>query len=155
MGAVWARPLFPLTASLLPSSSSLTGLYLGKKIIIISSLSVQQQKSCSLPIVLPSWATRIQQHTGQRCSETHNGRVTKSVTNQKELLPYCVCFSPDASSPERVRLVVSRLSLFFGLQAILPDGLINRHVVREQVVPNVELQSVTNISRIQELRRLK
>lgn len=29
VGAVWARPLFPLTASLLPSSSSLTGLYLG------------------------------------------------------------------------------------------------------------------------------
>lgn len=28
VGAVWARPLFPLTASLLPSSSSLTGLYL-------------------------------------------------------------------------------------------------------------------------------
>lgn len=31
MGAVWARPRFPLTASLLPSSSSLTGLYLGGK----------------------------------------------------------------------------------------------------------------------------
>lgn len=31
VGAVWARPLFPLTASLLPSSSSLTGLYLGEK----------------------------------------------------------------------------------------------------------------------------
>lgn len=28
VGAVWARPLFPPTASLLPSSSSLTGLYL-------------------------------------------------------------------------------------------------------------------------------
>lgn len=45
VGAVWARPLFPLTASLLPSSSSLTGLYLGGGGISISETIYAQFQS--------------------------------------------------------------------------------------------------------------
>lgn len=66
-------------------------------------------------------------------------------------VPYCVCFGPDASSPQWVCLVVCRLPLFFCLKTVLPHSLVHRHVVGQQVVTDVELQSVADAARVQEL----
>lgn len=70
------------------------------------------------------------------------------------MLPYCVRFSPDAGSAQRVGLVVCRLALLLRLQAVLPHRLVHRHVVGQQVVADVELQPVPHAARVQELRRL-
>lgn len=65
-----------------------------------------------------------------------------------------MCFGPDAGSTQRIGLVVCRLALLLRLQAVLPHCLVNRHVVGQQVVADVELQPVPHAARVQELRRL-
>lgn len=65
-----------------------------------------------------------------------------------------MCFGPDASSPKWVCLIVCRLPFFFCLKTVLPNSLIHCHVVWQQVVTNIELQSVTHAAGVQELSRL-
>ena len=71
-----------------------------------------------------------------------------------ERVPYGVRLGPNAGAPQRVGLVVGGLPLLLGLQAELPHGLVNRHVVGQQVVADVELQSVAHAAGVQELSRL-
>lgn len=46
---------------------------------------------------------------------------------------------PNASSPQRVALVVCGLPLVLGLDTELPDCLIHGHVIRQQMLADVEL----------------
>lgn len=69
-------------------------------------------------------------------------------------VPDGVCFGPDAGTAQRVGLVVRRLPLFLGLQAVLPHGLVDGHVIGQQRLAHVELQPVANTARVQELGRL-
>lgn len=50
-----------------------------------------------------------------------------------------MCFGPDASTTERVGLIVSALPLLLWLQAELTHRLVHGHVVGQQVISNVEL----------------
>lgn len=63
----------------------------------------------------------------------------KKVSLKKHFLPYCMCFGPDASSPQWVCLIIRRLPFFFCVKAVLSYSLIHSHVIWQQVVTNVEL----------------
>lgn len=74
-----------------------------------------------------------------------------SYTKWRVHIPYCVCFGPDPGATKRVGLIVSALALLLWLQAELTHRLVHSHVVRQQVISNVELQPVAHAARVQEL----
>lgn len=77
-----------------------------------------------------------------------------SYTKWCASIPYRVRFGPDASTAERVGLIVSALALLLWLQAELTHCLVHSHVVRQQMISYVELQPVAHTARVQELSRL-
>lgn len=130
VGAVWARPLFPPTASLLPSSSSLTGLYLSWNKIQQFALYVSMNffiscnsRSCQLltfvmRLVMPNSARYIRLRLKYY-----------TFWFKRRYLPYCVRFGPDAGSPQWVCLIIRWLPFFFRLKTVLPYSLVYCHVV--------------------------
>lgn len=60
-------------------------------------------------------------------------------------LPNGVRFCPNPSSSQWVAFIICRFPLFLSLQTVLPDCLIHSHIVWQQVISNVKLQSMSHI----------
>ena len=61
--------------------------------------------------------------------------------------PYCMCLDPNTCPSQRVALVV-RISVVFrcaGSVTKLLDGLVDRHVVREDLLSDQELEFVLDV----------